>query len=188
MSNKGLLFIVSAPAGTGKTTLVEQLVHECPTIIRGITCTTRPPRPHEVNGRDYFFLTEEEFHKREHDLLEQATVFGYHYGTERAWVEKTLAEGKHVVLVIDIQGAMQVKKKIKSISIFLSPPSWDELRRRLKARGTESPATLEKRLERAHEELEMISHYDYHIVNDQLLEAYGVLKSIVVAEQHRVIK
>jgi len=188
MSNKGLLFIVSAPAGTGKTTLVEQLVHECPNVVRGITCTTRKPRPHEENGRDYFFLTEAEFQKKEKDFLEQATVFGYHYGTERAWVEKTLSAGKHVILVIDTQGAMSVKEKIESIAIFLSPPSWDELRRRLKARGTESPESLEKRMARAREELEMISHYDYHIVNDQLLEAYTVLKSIVIAEQHRIIK
>jgi len=188
MSSKGLLFIVSAPAGTGKTTLVEQLVHECPNVVRAITCTTRKPRPHEENGRDYFFLSEEEFKKKEHGFLEEATVFGYHYGTEKAWVEKTLQEGKHVVLVIDTQGAIQVKNKIESVAIFLSPPSWDELRRRLKARGTESAESLEKRLTRAHEELEMISHYDYHIVNDQLLEAYSVLKSIVIAEQHRVIK
>jgi guanylate kinase len=184
----GLLFIISAPAGTGKTTLVQMLTKEFPSVIRSITYTTREPRPTEKEGQDYFFLTESVFQEKieADEFLEHATVFGFHYGTDRKWIEKKLEEGKHIILVIDTQGAVKVKKKIESISIFISPPSLEELKQRLLKRKTETAASLEKRLKWAEHELEMISHYDYHIVNDSLSDAYNVLKSILIAEEHKV--
>ena len=186
--SKGLLFIISAPAGTGKTTLVQMLTEEFPRATRSVTYTTREPRVGEKEGVDYFFLTEQAFQEKikAGDFLEHAEVFGFHYGTDRAWIEKHLRAGQHVILVIDTQGADIVKKKIKSISIFISPPSLEELKKRLLKRKTESPESLEKRLEWAQHELEMISHYDYHIVNDLLADAYRALKSILIAEEHRV--
>lgn len=189
MSKKrGLLFIISAPAGTGKTTLVKMLTDEFPHVVRSVTCTTRKPRPGEVNGVDYFFLTEEEFEKKlqKGDFLEHANVFGNHYGTSRTLVEKELDSGKHVILVIDTQGALQLKEKLKGIFIFISPPSLEELKKRLVKRRTETPELIEKRILWARHELEMISHYDYHIINDDLSVAYEALKSILIAEEDRI--
>lgn len=185
---QGLLFVISAPAGTGKTTLVHMLTQEFPCVVRSITCTTRKPRPGEKEGQDYFFLTEEEFQKKLEtgDFLEHASVFGFNYGTSRSQVEKLLREGKHVLLVIDTQGALQLKGRVDAIFIFISPPSMDELKKRLIHRNTESPDSVEKRLQWARHELEMISHYDYHIINDDLSVAYETLKSILIAEEDRI--
>jgi guanylate kinase len=185
---RGLLFVISAPAGTGKTTLVKMLTDEFPRVTRSVTCTTRKPRPGEINGQDYFFLTEEEFEKKlkTGDFLEHANVFGNHYGTSRSLVEKELKTGKHVILVIDTQGALQLKDKLNAIFIFISPPSLEELKKRLYQRRTESPELIEKRILWARHELEMISHYDYHIINDDLSVAYKALKSILIAEEDRV--
>ncbi len=180
--------MISAPAGTGKTTLVKMLTDEFPNVVRSVTCTTRKPRPGEVNGVDYFFLSEEEFEKKlkAGDFLEHVGVFGHHYGTSRSLVEKDLNAGKHVILVIDTQGALQLKKKIDAIYIFISPPSMEELKKRLHKRGTETPEAIEKRINWARHELEMISHYDYHVINDNLPLAYDALKSILIAEEDRI--
>lgn len=180
--------MISAPAGTGKTTLVQMLTQEFHCVVRSITCTTRHPRPGEKDGVDYFFLSEEEFQKKLHagDFLEHANVFGFNYGTSRAQIEESLAAGKHVVLVIDTQGALQLKGRMDAIFIFISPPSLEELKKRLTHRRTESPEMIEKRLQWARHELEMISHYDYHIVNDELSVAYETLKSILIAEEDRI--
>ena len=157
------------------------LEREFPDVTRSITCTTRPPRPGEVEGRDYFFLSEAEFNKKLElgDFLEHANVFGFNYGTSRSLVEKELKSGKHVILVIDTQGALQLKGKVEATFIFISPPSVAELKKRLTNRGTESPETIEKRVSWARHELEMISHYDYHIINDNLSDAYNALKNII---------
>lgn len=183
-SQKGHLFIISAPAGTGKTTLVQMLTDKFPQVVRSVTCTTRAPRPGEVNGKDYYFLTEEEFQKKikAGDFLEYATIYGYHYGTSKSLVEKDLKAGKDVILVIDTQGALHLKGKVDATFIFISPPSFDELKKRLLKRRTESPEVIEKRLAWARRELEMISHYDYHIVNDDLSVAFEALKNIIIAE------
>lgn len=190
MSKRGLLFVISAPAGTGKTTLVKMLTDAFPRVVRSVTCTTRKPRPGEVDGIDYFFLTEEAFQKKlkTGDFLEHANVFGNHYGTSRSLVEKELESGKHVVLVIDTQGALQLKERLKAVFIFISPPSLEELKKRLYRRRTESPELIEKRVLWARHELEMISHYDYHIINDKLSDAFEALKSILIAEEDRVRK
>ena len=123
---KGFVFVLSAPAGTGKTTLVRMLSQEFPCIVESISCTTRPPRPGEVDGKDYHFLTKEEFEEKvgQGDFLEYAEVFGYHYGTSLSFVHKQQEMGNHVFLVIDTQGAMQLKKEAFSCDVYFSQPSF----------------------------------------------------------------
>lgn len=185
---RGLLFILSAPTGTGKTTLVQLLVRDFPCVVASISCTTRQPRPGEVQGVDYHFLAKQEFiqHIKAGDFLEYVELYGDYYGTSRLWVEEQLANKKHVILVIDTQGAHLLKDKIKAVSIFVEPPSVIELERRLRARRTEHEADIEKRLIWAKKELEAKSNYDYLIVNDDLAQAYHVLRSILIAEEHRM--
>lgn len=186
---KGFVFILSAPAGTGKTTLVRMLSKEFACVVESISYTTRPPRSNEVEGKDYFFISEKEFASKvkEGDFLEYATVFGYNYGTSYEYVTSLQKKGKHVFLVIDTQGAMQLKEKnFPAIYIFLSPPSLEVLKSRLLKRKTEDRNALAQRLSWAEQELQKINHYDYHIVNDSLEHAYAVLRSIVIAEEHRV--
>jgi guanylate kinase len=189
--SKGFVFILSAPAGTGKTTLVRMLSQEFPCIYESISCTTRPPRPGEVDGKDYYFLSKKEFEDRiqQGDFLEYAEVFGYHYGTSQSQVSKQQEMGKHVFLVIDTQGAVQLREKnFPAVYIFLSPPSINELKERLVKRKTESEEAIKKRLSWAKAELEMIEKYDYHIVNDNLNVTYTILRSIVIAEEHRTLQ
>lgn len=186
---KGFVFILSAPAGTGKTTLVRMLAQEFPCIYESVSCTTRPPRQGEVDGKDYYFLSSQEFEEKKQsgDFLEYAEVFGYHYGTSHSLVIKQQAMGNHVFLVIDTQGALQLKKKqFSAVYIFLSPPSHEELKERLVKRKTEDMKVIEKRLSWAKAEMSMVANYDYHIINDNLNMAYTVLRSIVIAEEHRV--
>ncbi len=195
MSNKlignhshGLLFVISAPAGTGKTTLVEMLTDEFSCIVRSISTTTRPKRPNEVDGKDYFFVTDEEFEKKvqEGQFLEHVTLFGYKYGTSKMQVEKLRAEGKHVFLVIDTQGALALMGQVAATFIFVLPPSFEELAKRLQMRGTENYDSLAKRLHEAEREISTSTAYHYVIVNDELKIAYEALKSIVIAEEHRI--
>jgi guanylate kinase len=186
---QGLVFVLSAPAGTGKTTLVRMLSQEFSCIIESISCTTRQPRPGEKEGEDYHFISQKEFEKKiqEGDFLEYAEVFGYHYGTSLSFVRKQQNLGKHVFLVIDTQGAMHLKEKqFPAIYIFLSPPSLEALKERLVKRQTETQEGINKRLSWAQTELAMMKNYDYHIVNDYLEQAYAILRSIVIAEEHRV--
>jgi guanylate kinase len=187
--SKGFVFVISAPAGTGKTTLVRMLSQEFPCIYESISCTTRPPRPGEIDGKDYHYLTRSEFEEKiyQGEFLEYAEVFGYYYGTSRAHVLKQQQMGNHVFLVIDTQGAMQLKNSdFPAFYIFLSPPSLSELKERLIKRKTESMEAIEKRLSWAEAEMAMVQNYDYHIVNDNLTQAYIILRSIVIAEEHRV--
>jgi guanylate kinase len=184
--SEGLAFIVSAPAGTGKTTLVQMLVQEFPCVVASISCTTRSPRPGEIPDVDYHFLNEKEFQKRvaAHEFLEHAQLYGCYYGTSKETIEMQRKSGKHVILTIDTQGALQLKGKYKATYIFIHPPSLEELRRRLELRKTETPKTIEQRLAKASQELEASSEYDYQIVNDDLRTAYQVLRSIVIAKEH----
>jgi len=184
---KGLLFIVSAPAGTGKTTLVSMLVEEFSNVTRSISYTTRQKRPDEVDGKDYFFIGQEEFQKRAQkgEFLEYAEVFDNYYGTSKKFVEEKRSLGKHVVLVIDTQGAMKLRDYEDAIFIFVRPPSMDEQRKRLQKRHTESSDAIEKRLSWAQDELQVAKDYDYQVINDDLKVAYEVLKSIIIAEEHR---
>ncbi len=186
--SEGLLFIVSAPAGTGKTTLVRMLADEFPCVAESISCTTRAPRPGEIADKDYHYLSKKDFEEKvqKKAFLEYAEVFGSFYGTLEDHVEKKREEGKHVILVIDTQGAMKLKKKgSDAIFIFVAPPSLGELRARLFKRKTDHPEEIEKRLKWATQEIEMASHYDYLIINDNLHRAYEILRSIMIAEEHK---
>ncbi len=184
---EGIVFIVSAPAGTGKTTLVRMLCQEFPCVVESISFTTRKPRPNEVQDKDYHFVDKAEFKKRiaADDFLEYATVFDEYYGTSREVIEKQRASGKHVVLVIDTQGALQLIDKMDAVFIFISPPSLEELHKRLSKRRSESSEAIEKRLSWAQKEMATADRYDYQIVNDHLEIAYQVLRSIFIAEEHR---
>lgn len=185
---EGLLFVVSAPAGTGKSTLVEMLAEEFPhDIIESCSATTRPPRPGEVAQRHYDFLSVEQFEQKikAHEFLEFAKVFGNYYGTPKRQVADLQKEGKHVLLVIDTQGALQIKGTIPAVFIFISPPNMDELRRRLFKRKTEDEQKIDERLTWARDEMALAKHYDYHIINDQLDVTYQILRSILIAEEHK---
>lgn len=184
---KGLAFIVSAPAGTGKTTLVQMLSQEYPEIVNSISCTTRKPRGGEVGGNHYHFMSREEFEQRitAGEFLEYVELYGNYYGTSREKVDEQLNQGKHVILTIDTQGALQLRGKYKAVSIFLLPPSLDVLRKRLIQRQTETAEVIEERLAWAIKEMEVAAQYDYMIMNDNLKVAYQALLSIIVAEEHR---
>lgn len=183
----GLLFIVSAPAGTGKTTLVNMLAAEFPNVIASISYTTRGPRDGEVNGKHYHFISDSEFEAKiaAQDFLEHVKLYGYYYGTSRQWIVDQQKQGKHVILVIDTQGALQLKGHIPSVLVFISPPSLEILRERLLKRQTEAPEMVEKRLEWAKIEMQRVPQYDYLVLNDDLNVAYQILRSIVIAESHR---
>lgn len=184
---QGKLFILSGPAGSGKTTLIDRLHEEYKDIKKNISFTTRPKRESEQEGKDYFFVSDEEFKQREEegDFLETVSLFGHRYGTSKKWVESQLSMGHHLFLVIDTHGAQVVRRLWRTPSIFLKPPSLEVLQERLVQRETEDPQELKQRLEMALHEIEQASHYDYIVVNDQLDVAFLVLKSIVIAELHR---
>ena len=186
----GLLFIISAPAGTGKTTLVSMLLNEFANVARSVSYTTREKRVDEVDGEDYFFIDRGEFEKRAQkgEFLEYAEVFGNLYGTSKKFVEEKLRAGKHVVLVIDTQGAMKLQSSFESkdaVFIFVRPPSFEEQKKRLLKRHTESEEAIQTRLSWAQDELQVAKDYDYQIINEDLVVAYEVLKSIIIAEEHR---
>lgn len=185
---RGQIFIISAPAGTGKTTLVQRLTQEYPCVVTSISYTTRKPREGEINGVHYNFVSEKEFEKKiaEGDFLEYVRLYESYYGTSLEWVESRLKQGKHVLLVIDTQGAIQLKGKISATYIFIAPPSIEELRIRLIRRGTETTEKIEQRLEWSKKEMQAAKFYDYYIVNDDLQIAYQVLKSILIAVEHQV--
>ncbi len=184
---KGLVFVISAPAGTGKTTLVKMLKDEFHNVVESVSFTTRPPRENEIPGRDYHFITKAEFEKKikEGEFLEYAEVFHNYYGTSKKVVASQQEKGKHVVLVIDTQGAMQLMDRLEAVFIFISPPSLEELRSRLCKRKSENQSAIETRLSWAEKEMTLASRYHYHIVNDNLKIAYDVLRSILIAEEHK---
>ena len=185
--DRGLVFVISAPAGTGKTTLVRMLTEEFDCVVESVSCTTRKPRANEKEGVDYFFVSEAQFQAmiKEGEFLEYAHVFGHYYGTSRHALEKQLKSGKHVILVIDTQGAEQVKKRIDAIHIFIRPPNFDELKQRLHGRRSETKEAIATRLSWAERELEAAKHYDYQVVNQDLKTAYEILRSILIAEEHK---
>jgi len=184
---RGLVFVISAPAGTGKTTLVRMLREEFHCIVESISYTTRQPRINEIPERDYYFITPEIFKEKiaEGEFLEYAQVFHNYYGTSRKFVESQQEKGKHVVLVIDTQGALQLKGKINAVFIFISPPSIQELQARLMTRRSETDEAIQHRLSWAEKEIALSAEYDYHIVNDHLKTAYDVLRSVFIAEEHK---
>ena len=186
---QGLLFIISAPSGAGKTTLVRRLLDSLGGITVSVSHTTRPRRHGETDGVDYFFIDEDRFQGMVDDgrFLEHATVFDYHYGTARETVEQQLGSGCDVILEIDWQGARQVRTGMPdNISIFIAPPSYESLVERLHSRGREDNATIARRLEEAVDELSHYQEYDYVIVNDELERAHADLATIINAARLRV--
>ncbi|HSE40761.1 MAG TPA: guanylate kinase, partial [Acidobacteriota bacterium] len=163
------VFIISAPSGSGKTTLIDLLLSENPSLMFSISHTTRPPRPGERNGVEYFFINEDEFLKmiQEDRFLEWAKVHGHFYGTSREMVERAQKDGRDLILDIDVQGAEQVRKKMPdAISIFILPPSYEALQRRLLARQKDTEDVMLKRLQNAKKEILRFGEFDYIIIND----------------------
>ncbi len=184
----GLMFVVSAPSGAGKTTLCRALLRIFPQLHFSVSHTTRPPRPGEMNGRDYYFIDPELFEQMIHkgEFAEWAEICGYRYGTSVAHLGKVLADGRDALLDIDVQGARQLReKKMPGIFIFILPPSLRELERRLSNRKTEEPAAREARLRKAKVEIAEARWYDYLIINDQLERAQEKMKAIILAEKSR---
>ena len=184
MKRKGILIVVSGFSGAGKGTLMKRLVQDFDNYALSISMTTRNPRPGETDGKEYFFVSREAFEKQieEKGLVEYASYCDNYYGTPREYVEQQLELGKDVILEIEIQGALKVKKKFPSaLLMFVMPPSAQELKRRLVGRGTETEEVIEKRLKRASEEAEGIEEYDYIVVNDDLEECVKYMHSLVMA-------
>ena len=184
----GLMFVVSAPSGTGKTTLCGALSRIFPELHFSVSYTTRPPRPGEINGRDYHFIAPEDFQQMIHrgEFAEWAEIYGYRYGTSVSRLGSMLEEGRDVILDIDGQGARQLReKKLPGIFIFILPPSLRELERRLCNRKTEEKTALEERLRKAKVEMAEACWYDYLIVNDELEKAKEKMMAIVLAEKCR---
>lgn len=186
---KGRLLVVSGPSGAGKGSISKRIVEEVEDLIYSISMTTRAPRPDEIHGKNYYFVTHEEFEQtiKENGFLEYAKVYGEYYGTPRAKVMEYLEEGKDVVLEIDIQGAMNIRKSYpKGVLIFILPPSMAELRTRITGRGSETKSDIELRLGEALKEIAYIDKYDYCVVNGDLDEAVNRVKAIIIAEHSRV--
>ena len=186
---KGVLFVISGPSGVGKGTVNKRLFEEFGNAVAfSVSATTRDPREGEVDGREYFFISRQEFEKRvaNNEFLEHAEYAGNCYGTPRDYVLSLLQRGVSVILEIDVQGAMQVKRRMpESVSVFILPPSFEELEHRLRGRGTETPEKIERRLAAAKAEMARAPEYDYQIVNDDLDAAYARLREIFILETEK---
>lgn len=188
MSSKGLLFVVSAPSGTGKTTVVEELVKVVPGLELSRSYTSRPKRSNENDGVDYNFVSREDFEQRifRGEFLEHADVFGNYYGTCRVETEARLATGRDLMLVIDVQGARQVRTQLPAtVGIFVMPPSFQILERRLRQRSQDSEAAMARRLATAKSEVSAWEEYDYVVINDELGRCVNEMAGIVLAERAR---
>lgn len=186
MADKGNLYVIAAPSGTGKTSLVKALVDSMNKIMVSISHTTRDMRPGEINGTNYYFVDNAEFERMiaHNDFLEHATIFDHLYGTSKSWVEKALANGIDVILEIDWQGHQQIKKILPdTIGIFILPPSLNDLRTRLVKRNQDHEDVIRRRLADASETVSHIHEFDYIVVNDDFNEALVELETIVLAER-----
>lgn len=180
---RGILFVISAPSGTGKTTIIHSILKEIPELLYSISATTRKKRGDEVDKKDYFFLDESDFVKKieENAFAEWQKVYDYYYGTYKSFLDENLSSGKSIILDLDVKGALSLKASYpEAVLIFLEPPDFEELVRRLKNRKTESVQELNKRIERAKMELSHKDKFDYFVVNNKLNIAIEKLKSIIV--------
>jgi guanylate kinase len=182
------VFIISAPSGSGKSTLVSRIRGTVPELEFSISYTTRKPRGAEKNGCEYFFVSREEFEEmiRRDEFLEHADVFGNYYGTSRLFLRKAQEQGKDLLLDIDVQGAAQIKEKLhEAVSIFVLPPNRGELEQRLRSRGQDSEAVIQRRLDTATREIENYDKYDYILVNDHLDDSVKALEAILLSERQK---
>ncbi len=186
----GTLIVLSGPSGAGKGTICNELLKQVDTLSLSISMTTRSPRGNEVDGKDYYFVTKEQFEEdiKKGNFLEYAKVHGdNYYGTPKRKVEESLASGKDIILEIDIQGALEVKEKMEeSIFIFIMPPSMRELKDRLIKRNTESKDKIIERFKNAYKEINEVTKYNYIVINDEIQNAVDKVKAIILAEKCRV--
>lgn len=188
---KGKLFVFSAPSGSGKTTIVRKILEIYPELIFSISATTRKNRDHEINGIDYFFISEEEFLEKidNDEFVEWEKFYDYYYGTLKSFVNSKLDEGLSLVFEVDVKGALSIKKSYpESVLIFIVPPSMEELRTRLIKRNTETSEDLKKRIERAELELSYKNKFDYLVVNKDLDQALNEVNRIIKLEINEVMK
>ena len=191
MNKKGILIVVSGFSGAGKGTLMKEIMKQYDNYALSISATTRKPREGEVDGREYFFRTVDEFEKMiaQDELIEYAKYVDNYYGTPRAYVEEKLEEGKDVILEIEIQGALKVKEKFpETLLLFVTPPNVEILRNRLIGRGTETMEVIESRMKRAIDESEGMDSYDYLVINDDLQECVEEMHHIIQEEHKRTFR
>lgn len=189
--NNGLLVVISGPSGAGKGTICKRLKEEFKELQVSVSATTRKPREGEIEGTSYFFVEEEDFIKKinNDEFLEYAKVYGNYYGTPKKEVFSQLEAGNDIILEIDIQGALQVKKNYpKGVFIFILPPSLSELNNRIERRGTDSKEVIFKRMQSAYDELNYAFEYDYVVVNDEVEAAVEQIKFIIFAEKNRAVR
>ncbi len=187
-TGRGMLIVVSSPSGGGKGTLIDRVLQTVPGVSYSVSYTTRAPRSREQDGREYFFVSREAFEEmiRRGDFLEWANVYGHLYGTSRAQVERERDAGRDIILEIDVQGAESIRGLIPdAVTVFILPPSFELLQNRLIARGTDSPADLERRLQGAPAEVEQYENFQYVILNDDINRASAQLAAVVYAERAR---
>ena len=188
---KGFLLVISGPSGVGKGTVLHDLMNTQSNLVYSVSATTRKKRDGEIEGVSYFYISHEEFEKmiEEDKFLEYAHVHNNYYGTPKEFVENKINEGKIVILEIDVQGALNIKKNTDNgVFIFLAPPSLTELRNRIVGRGTETDEDIKIRMKNARKELEHINDYDYLVVNDHLNSAITSVNEIINAEKHKVFR
>ncbi len=187
IARRGLMLVLSSPSGAGKTTLSRKLLQEDSDVSLSISVTTRPPRPGEINGRDYHFINDLRFEEmvQNDELLEWARVFDYRYGTPRRPVAEALVDGRDVLFDIDWQGTQQLREKARSdlVSIFVLPPSVPELERRLRSRAQDDEATIRKRMAKAADEVSHWAEYDYVVINRDIDRAFNEARAILSAER-----
>ncbi len=191
MNRQGILIVVSGFSGSGKGTIMKELLRRYDNYALSVSATTRQPREGEVEGREYFFKTREEFEKMiaKEELIEYARYVNHYYGTPRAYVEEQLAAGKDVILEIELQGALKIRDRFPdALLLFVTPPSAKELKRRLVSRGTETAEVIEQRMRRAVEESEGMESYDYYVVNDILDTCVEDVHRIICAEHGRSMR
>jgi guanylate kinase len=188
---KGKIFAISAPSGTGKTTIVRRLLNEIPDLVYSVSATTRRQRKNEILGKDYFFLTEQEFLQKidNEEFVEWEKVYDYYYGTFKCYIDENVEKGKSIIAEVDVNGALALKKIYpEAVLIFIAPPSFEELIERLKKRKTETDADLYKRIERAKMELSERDKFDYLINNKELETAILETKNIILNIQNKEYK